>query len=324
VWAEHQGGRQNLADLLVDGEQIVVAEGGKGGAGNARFATSTNQAPRISERGLPGERRSLRLELRLLADVGLVGMPNAGKSSLLGAMTSANPKVGTYAFTTLEPQLGVVEVGHERFVLADIPGLVSGAAEGRGLGTEFLRQIERTAALLFVVDGARDDPAEDLDALQAEIREYGRGLADKESVVTINKSDLLDERGSQSLLDELAAQGGSAFLVSAKTGQGLDDLAKGLLTVVQRARSEGKTGGTPVVLHPPEMVVEARKDGDKYRIVGERAEREAARLGVSSGEARRELWRRLARMGALRALRRVGARPGDIVKLGESELELPG
>jgi GTPase len=311
------------ADLLADGGEIVVAHGGQGGAGNARFATSTNQAPRIAERGLPGERFEVRLELRVLADVGLVGLPNAGKSSLLNAMTSAEAKVGVYGFTTLEPQLGVVEVGHERFVMADIPGLVSGASEGRGLGSEFLRQIERTTVLLFVLDGARDRPAEDLKRLRTEIEAYDRGLGEKQKVLAVNKSDLLGDPQSQDVVDELSRQGQPAYLVSAKSGHGLQNLAQALLKRVRAAPAEATDRRSQVKGRPPEKPIRARRDGDAYRLEGERAEMEVARLGTASAEARREIWRRLSRTGAVKALRRAGARPGDMVAIGDSELELP-
>jgi GTP-binding protein len=322
VWRAKGDVWEVAGDLVQDGQEMTVAAGGSGGRGNAHFATSTNQAPRIAERGLPGEKWTVRLELRILADVGLVGLPNAGKSSLLSAMTSAEARVGDHAFTTLEPQLGVVEVGFERFVMADIPGLVEGASEGRGLGTDFLRQIERTSVLLTVLDGTREDPLLDLRVLEDELTAYGEGLADRRRIVAVNKQDVMSDERIAELLNALRARGSPAFAVSAKTGKGTGELATALLDVVEQTRSEPQPQApTPVQRRDASLHVERR--GETFRLVGEPAEREAARLGVSSGEARKELWRRLKRMGAATALRKAGARPGDIISVGDGDMELP-
>jgi GTP-binding protein len=322
VWRANGDGWEVAGDLVQDGQEMTIAAGGSGGSGNARFATSTNQAPRIAERGLPGEKWTVRLELRLLADVGLVGLPNAGKSSLLRAMTSAEARVSDHAFTTLEPQLGVVEVGFERFVMADIPGLVEGASEGRGLGTDFLRQIERTSVLLIVLDGTRDDPVQDLRVLKDELKAYGEGLAERHRIVAVNKQDVISDERIAELLNAVRAHGCPAFVVSAKTGKGRGELATALLEIVKATRSEPQPQpAAPVQQRDASLRVE--RLGETYRLVGEPAEREAARLGVGSGEARKELWRRLKRMGAATALRRAGARPGDTISVGDGELELP-
>src|SRR6266540_3261335 len=183
-----------VADLVSPGHEIVVARGGKGGRGNARFASSTRRVPRIAEDGQPGEQRDLELELRLIADVGLAGLPNAGKSSLLAALTRARPKIANYPFTTLTPNLGVARLDDRELVIADIPGLIEGASKGAGLGEEFLRHIERTRLLVHVVDASRPDPLQDIATIDTELRSYGRGLAERPRLVALNKIDLPEAR----------------------------------------------------------------------------------------------------------------------------------
>jgi GTP-binding protein len=184
------GSEKPAGDLTEAGMRIVVAGGGSGGWGNARFATSTHQAPRIAQRGQMGQELRLRLDLKLLADVGIVGLPNAGKSTLLTQISAARPKIGAYPFTTLEPNLGVADVGWDRFVVADIPGLIEGAHEGAGLGLDFLRHIERTRVTIHLLDGSSDDPWRDLETVNAELREYGEGLAERPQIVVMNKTDI--------------------------------------------------------------------------------------------------------------------------------------
>src|SRR6266508_2115122 len=181
-----------VADLVATGQDLVIARGGKGGRGNAKFKSSTHRAPRIAEDGQPGEEREVELELKLIADVGLVGLPNAGKSSLLAALTRAQPKIAAYPFTTLSPNLGALRTEDRELVVADIPGLIEGAHEGAGLGEEFLRHIERTRLLVHVVDVARDDPAADVGVIDAELAAYGRGIVGLPRLFALNKVDLLD------------------------------------------------------------------------------------------------------------------------------------
>ncbi|MGH9318615.1 MAG: GTPase ObgE [Vicinamibacteria bacterium] len=218
-----------LSDLTEEGQRLLVARGGRGGRGNAAFATAANRAPRHHDEGAPGQERRLRLELRLLADVGLVGFPNAGKSTFITRVSAARPKIADYPFTTLVPHLGVVNVDEERsFVLADVPGLIPGASEGAGLGDRFLRHLSRTAALVYFIDVSETserEPVSDLEALRHEIEAYGRGMARKRSAVAANKIDALSDRGRLTRLEEEARRLGVPFFaVSAATGEGCREM----------------------------------------------------------------------------------------------------
>ncbi len=212
-----------LADLVRPGESMIVAKGGKGGRGNARFATPTNQAPRISEPGIPGEERTILLELKLIADVGLVGFPNAGKSTLLSRVSRVTPKIADYPFTTLKPNLGYVKVGDDfSFVMADIPGLIEGASGGKGLGLQFLRHIERTRLLLFLIDSASENIGMDYQILKNEVKTYSQKLAAKPKMIAVSKSDLLDKDLRASLPGKVDGMALSYF--SSVTGEGVNDL----------------------------------------------------------------------------------------------------
>lgn len=230
-----------LADLTTTGQRIVAAKGGRGGRGNARFATPTHRAPRTAEPGQPGEERLLQLELKLMADVGLVGFPNAGKSTLLARVSAARPKVADYPFTTLEPHLGLVRIEDEPgFVIADIPGLIEGAHRGRGLGTQFLRHIERTAFLLYVIDvgpAAERDPVQALEALRAELAAHNRALLEKPAAVAANKIDVAAEDGPRRRLEEYCRGRGEAiYTISAVTGAGITPLLSSLARQVAELR----------------------------------------------------------------------------------------
>ncbi|WP_405222617.1 Obg family GTPase CgtA [Lentisalinibacter sediminis] len=232
-----------LGDLADDGARLKVAEGGRGGLGNTRFKSSTNRAPRRTTNGTPGEARHLKLELKLLADVGLLGLPNAGKSTLISAMSAARPKVADYPFTTLHPNLGVVRVGPaQSFVMADIPGLIEGAAEGAGLGIRFLKHLERTRLLLHVVDVA---PVDDHDvaaafaAIEGEVQKFGAGLVQRPRWLVLNKIDLLEDAALEELRSDLLAEidwSGPVFAVSAATGAGIDALARAVMAHLERER----------------------------------------------------------------------------------------
>ena len=252
---------EQLGDLTRVGEALLVARGGKGGWGNTRFKSSTNRAPRQFGSGLAGEKRTLELELKVLADVGLLGLPNAGKSTLIRALSAARPKVADYPFTTLHPHLGVVELGqHRSFVMADIPGLIEGAAEGAGLGIRFLRHLQRTRLLLHIVDLAPLDPAADpvaaVRAIRAELGKFSKDLAAKPRWLVLNKRDLLPadeaERSASEILRRLRFRG-RHFLISAATGEGTKELAEEVMRFLER-RASGAPGATT-------SPARARRDG---------------------------------------------------------------
>jgi GTP-binding protein len=312
-----------LADLSEPGQEFVAAEGGIGGRGNGSFATSTRQAPAFREKGLPGEEREVRLELRVLSDVGLVGLPNAGKSSLLAALSAARPKVGDYPFTTLTPGLGVVDEKTYRdpFVVADIPGLISGASQGRGLGNRFLRHIARARLLALVLD-ASEDPEGAEATLRAEL--HVAGLSGKPSVVVLNKVDTLDEE----LRDFLREPFPEAVQVSALSGEGvvkLRDLFEKRLGEMGEREKEESNGFGPRehrVFRPrwKGLRVERVKAG-AYEVSGEGVERLALRTDWESTEGVRNFQRELEKKGVLAALRRAGAETGDEVRIGEVEFD---
>jgi GTP-binding protein len=325
VWDE--AGEQ-LADLMATGMRSQVVKGGFGGKGNARFATPTRKAPRFAERGLPGETKQLRLELRLLAEVGLVGLPNAGKSSLLQAISKARPKVGAYPFTTLEPSLGIAELNYQSIVVADVPGLIEGAHEGAGLGTQFLQHIRRTTTLLHVVDISSDDPIQDMESVRTELEEFGGGLVDKRWLVALNKVDIEGtQKRCAEVKEEVEARGLEAFPISALHDDGVDRLLNALFRVVleerEAAESEKAAQLPPLVSPLVTQSIEVKKLRGRFVVSGKRPEEAVLRLGVESEEVRAELARRLARMGVNGALRKAGIADGDKVRIAGEELQWP-
>ncbi len=237
-------GAEPLADLVEDGQRVVIARGGKGGRGNARFATPTHQVPETFEEGRPGERREVKLSLKLLADVGLVGFPNAGKSTLLRRISGAKPRVAAYPFTTLIPNLGVAEVGDRRFVVADIPGLIEGASDGAGLGDRFLRHIERTRVLVHLLDVGtllleERDPIDAYDAIRSELAAYEPSLLERHEIVALNKVDLVAERSDfERVADALRERGREVWIVSGATGEGMDELLAAVAKVLDQTDEE--------------------------------------------------------------------------------------
>ncbi|HHN94515.1 MAG TPA: GTPase ObgE [Anaerolineae bacterium] len=314
-----------LGDLTAPGQELVVARGGRGGRGNARFATSTNQAPRIAEHGEPGEERWLRLELKLLADVGLVGMPNAGKSTLLAAVTAARPKIAPYPFTTLQPNLGVVVLDRQtEFVLADIPGLIEGASEGRGLGHEFLRHIERTRVLIHLLDGLSADPLADFAAINRELAAFGHGLDRKPQLVAFNKMDQPEAAARwPEVQAALRAQGYPTFPISALARQGTRELlyrAARMLAELPEAVPAGPEEVPVFRLEEEEPPFVVEREGDVWRVRGAGVERLAAMTVWNLDEAVRRFQRTLERMGVTAALEEAGVQPGDAVRIGEREM----
>lgn len=321
-----------LADLDEPGSRAVVAWGGAGGKGNARFSTPTRQAPAFAQKGLPGQERDLELELKLLADVALIGYPNAGKSSLIARCSAARPEVGDYPFTTLIPNLGVVFRGPGRsFVMADIPGLIEGASRGAGLGHRFLRHVERSGLLVQVVDASGlegRDPVDDLRVVRRELEAYRADLLERLKLVVANKVDLHESREHlPRLAEEAAALGVELLPISAATGEGVDrflDRAEALLAQVAPPEK-----GEQVAVPPPprgraraplkEFRIERQNDG--FTVRGEALERVMARLDLENPESLRYLQHLLERSGVLRALREAGAQEGDTVWIGSAELE---
>ena len=303
-----------LADLVGEGAEAVVARGGRGGRGNVRFAGPRNRAPRTAERGEEGEERRVRLELRTVADVGLVGLPNAGKSTLLARLTAARPKVADYPFTTLTPNLGVASVGEERFVVADIPGLVSGAHLGRGLGHRFLRHVVRCRALVLVVDVSSADRADHLVTLQEELRAYEPDLVERPRLVVGTKADLVDDPAAAS--EEIGA-----VPVSAVTGHGLDDLRERLRRLAVEAAAAQPPRAPYVVLRPgrPRFTI-SREDG-AWRVAGRGVERWVAGTDLDDERQVARLQRRLIDEGVERQLARAGARRGDEVRILDRAFE---
>lgn len=229
---------EQLADMELDGQQIVIAKGGYGGRGNSEFATAVNQAPRHAEPGIPGVELTLELELKLLADVGLVGLPNVGKSTLISAVSAAKPKIADYAFTTLVPNLGIVRLGeHRSFTMADIPGLIEGAHEGRGLGHQFLRHVERTAVLVYVIDAASTNPAADLTVLEEELRRYDAAMFNKPSLVVVTRCDMLESEQLLELEQSEFVRSKGALLISSVTQSGIKELLEKLWQPVLAMRT---------------------------------------------------------------------------------------
>ncbi len=315
-----------LGDLDEVGKTLVVARGGLGGRGNKWFARAVYRAPRIAQQGQAGEEREIQLDLKLLADVGVVGLPNAGKSTLLQAISAARPKVASYPFTTLEAALGVVDVGFERFVVADIPGLIEGAHEGAGLGLDFLRHVERTKVLVHMVDGSSPDPLADVDAVNRELSLYSEALANRPQLLVVNKIDLPEvEERMPELKVVFGKRGITPLFLSAAERRGTDELVRGLAERLAVQGEERPLEEIPTIRPQPlGRRFNVRREDEGFRVEGERVVTFAEMMPVGVEEGRQELWWRLGRWGVSGALRRAGARPGDRVRLGGLELEWPG
>ena len=326
-----------LADLTEPGETVLVARGGRGGLGNVHFKSSTRQAPRVAELGEPGEERWLRLELRLIADVGLIGLPNAGKSSLLAAVSAARPKTADYPFTTLEPNLGVVEIGGkggDAFVIADIPGLIEGAAGGAGLGHEFLRHITRTKVLVHLLDASGGlegrEPLDDFRLIQAELAAYGEGLESKPMLVALNKLDLAEARErAPALTAELRDQGFSVFAVSAATREGVPEL----MNAVAAALAEERAREAEVAIEKPQerrrYTLEAvderawearRRSAHHFELAGAGIERLTKMTNFATDAGVERFQQVLDASGMSDELTRLGVADGDVVHIGDFEL----
>lgn len=319
-----------LADLVAVGQDAVVAMGGKGGLGNTHFKTSTHQAPRHAQKGLPGEERWLRLELRLIADIGLVGLPNAGKSTVLAALTAATPAIADYPFTTLEPNLGVMDLGIDdgrRPTIADVPGLIEGASSGAGLGHAFLRHVERTRVLVHVVDGSAANPERDHATIRGELEAHDPALLDKPFLVAFNKMDLETAREAWPAFRAARARDGLPVVaVAAATGEGIAAFREAIAALLpDLAALEAPPEPSGIVIHRLDTMsdgftVELEDDG-AFRVRGRRIERLAAQTNFDVEESAERFQRDLVRLGVDGELRRRGIRAGDQVRIGATELE---
>lgn len=321
---------EQLADLTGEGTELVVAQGGKGGLGNAALASSTRKAPGFALLGEEGEERQIQLELKVVADVGLVGFPSAGKSSLIAAISRARPKIADYPFTTLIPNLGVVLAGDTTFTVADVPGLIEGASDGRGLGHDFLRHIERCQALVHVIDTATfepgRDPLSDLDIIEGELTAHG-GLEDRPRLVALNKIDVPDGAEIAAMVEaDIRARGLTVFPISTKSGEGLQALIFAMADIVAKRRAALPPKAAPtIVLRPAavksktEFTIKRQGDGDGgflWRVRGEKPERWVRQTDFNNAEAVGFLSDRLNRLGIEDQLAKLGAVPGDAVAVG--------
>jgi len=316
---------ETIADLLKANDRVVVAQGGRGGRGNSAFASSTNQAPRISEKGEAGQARWITLELKLLADVGIIGIPNAGKSTFLASVTAARPKIADYAFTTLMPNLGVAIVDDREIVLADIPGLIEGAHLGAGLGDKFLRHIERTRVLIHLLDGSLDDPLSAFDTVINELTEYDAPLADKPQIVALNKMDLPDAQARWARVHKaMTKKKIPAFAISAATGEGVQDLLRAAAQkLAETPRGVPHIAAELPVIRPKEDedAFDVKREEHAFRIRGVKVQRVTAMTNFDQEESVLRLHRIFKSMGVTDALVRAGVKEGDYVRIGEVELE---
>jgi GTP-binding protein len=326
------------SELMTDGQRLVVARGGSGGHGNKRFATSTRQSPRFAERGLEGESGEIALRLKLLADVGLVGLPNAGKSSLLARLTRADPKVADYPFTTVEPNLGTIDLDDRQLVLADIPGLIEGAAAGAGLGHDFLAHLERCRLLVHLVEVApsEGDSESNYETVRRELAGYGAGLERLPEIIALSKIDLIPADEAERTVTEWRDQQGSHAVevlgISSATGAGLDDLTQAIFAALPdeaapAAAGDGEFDAEHRVYRPGEEEgFDVMPEGDgRFRVAGRGIELLVARHDLENPEALDYLESRLREIGVIAALERAGFEPGDEVVVGDLEFELdPG
>lgn len=315
-----------LADLTTPYEEVVVLAGGQAGRGNGRFASSTNQAPHFAEKGVPGGELWLTMELKLIADVGLVGKPNAGKSTFLAAVSSARPKIANYPFTTLHPNLGVVMFdNYESLVVADIPGLIEGAADGVGLGHDFLRHIERTRILIHLLDGSAESPIEDWETINNELALYDIQLERKPQIVVLNKLDIDDAVAWEPIIEEIVVGKGYPFMaISAVTGQGVRPLLYRVKQMLDSLPEEVKVEDDIVVIRPksdPNQFNVEQLSAEEWRIHGENIEKIAAQTYFDVPSAARRFQRILEKMGVTEALETAGVLTGHTVHIGELSLE---
>jgi GTP-binding protein len=320
-----------LADLAEPGQEAILLKGGKGGLGNSHFATSTRQAPRFAQDGEPGQEKEFILELKLLADVGLLGFPNVGKSTFLSVVTSATPKIANYHFTTIEPNLGVVTSKYgDSFVIADIPGLIEGASEGAGLGIEFLRHVERTRLLLHFIDVSGSEgrnPVEDYKAINDELKKYSKKLSTREQIIVATKADVIQDETLYKELEKLAKKNKQKiFKISSLTGEGVEDLMKYVSEKLKTMPKENlvdikSTDEVKVYkLDDEKDKIKVSKDGKKFIVEGEEVEKILRRVNIEDYESLYYLHKKLNEVGLNKALKKAGVHDGDTVKIGGYEM----
>lgn len=322
-------GNELIADLIEEGQEVIVARGGRGGRGNVRFATSVNPAPQIAENGAPGEEKWIELELKLLADVGLIGYPSVGKSTLLSAVSAARPKIAAYHFTTLSPNLGVVRLKDGRsFVMADLPGLIEGAHAGVGLGHQFLRHVERTKILVHVLDIAGTegrDPYEDFEQINLELAQYRQDLSQRPQIIAANKMDLPDAEEKLTEFKRQLQTPIEIYPISAVTGKGLDKLLYGIMECLEKVEKEPVQVKTSQHKHysveaPPEPF-QVRRENHVFVVEGEKVERLVKMTNFDYQESVLRFAKKIRQMGIEDALREKGAQEGDTVRIGKIEFE---
>jgi len=324
----YEGVRQSkLADLTIDGQTVIICKGGRGGRGNKRFANSRTQAPRIAEKGEPGEEKDLHLELKLIADIGIIGMPNAGKSSFLAAVTNAKPKIANYPFTTLVPNLGVVSMGDEKtFVLADIPGLIEGAHTGLGLGDQFLRHIQRTKVLIHLIDGLSNDPVADYSQINSELTLFDPNLNNKDQIVIINKIDLPEiKKDQEKITNQFKNIGVQVQFISALARVNLDNVLWRSVNLLSEysEKEKGEIDEENLPVYQPESREKQftlLESEDEWVIQGAAIERAAAMTYWEYFASVRRFHRILEAMGIAEELRIRGIQDGDTVRIGDHEL----
>ena len=322
-----------VADLSEDGQEFLIAKGGKGGRGNAQFATPTRQVPNFAEQGKKGAEKNLELELKMLADVGLVGFPNVGKSTLISIVSSAKPKIANYHFTTLDPSLGVVrpKTG-EPFVMADIPGIIEGASDGVGLGIRFLKHVERTRLLLHVLDAAGTEgrnPVDDFNKINKELKSYSKILADKEQIVVANKMDVANDKKIIEEIEDMCKKNNlKLFKISAATREGIDDLIEYIAQKLKDIPKEDIVEVDEMYGVEDEIVdqewnieVQTRKDGKYYIVYGAPIERLMSKVNIFDVESRQYMQKILNQIGVMDKLREMGIKPGDFIEIEEYQLE---
>lgn len=321
-----------IADLVEDGQEVVVARGGRGGRGNCRFATAVNPAPQIAENGEPGEERWLELELKLLADVGLIGYPSVGKSTLLSVVSRAKPKIGAYHFTTISPNLGVVRIDEGRsFVMADLPGLIEGAHKNIGLGHQFLRHAERTKILVHVLDMAATegrDPYQDYQTINEELKQYQQELANRPQIIAANKMDLPGADENLQKFKQHIQEDVQIYPISAETRQGIDPLLYAISDLLEKVESEMEQQDNQQLLthqvyqaKAPEPLFTIRRENDIYIVEGKKIERMVQMTNFEYDESILRFGQKMKQLGIEQALREKGAKEGDTILIGDREFE---